>query len=178
MAAKMCLQGFDIAQQMILSSGKDEYFDDVGTTTMIAGGIVELEKGTWGFISAAVGDCKAYQFSIKDNDVNVRDLVIHPQEIRKDMSDPGGRLGPQCQDGEPDLRNFYCWFEEVEEGDIVMICSDGVHDNFDPEVQGIPPNQLGLDCPNWDKGVNGKDRSDQIKGNQIFVCKYIVGGIL
>eukprot|EP01126_Amoeba_proteus_P000561 TRINITY_DN1015_c0_g2_i1.p1 TRINITY_DN1015_c0_g2~~TRINITY_DN1015_c0_g2_i1.p1 ORF type:complete len:360 (+),score=57.58 TRINITY_DN1015_c0_g2_i1:342-1421(+) len=150
-AAKTFLHGFHVAHQAIIESSRDEFYSDLGTTTMIGGSIVALQKGTWGFICAGIGDCKAFHFSLKNNETKVTELAAHPMENRKDMTDPGGRLGPQEPNGNPDLRNFYCWFEELLEGDIVMTCSDGVHDNLDPQSHGLLPNQLGLEYQLWDQ---------------------------
>eukprot|EP01126_Amoeba_proteus_P006652 TRINITY_DN12320_c0_g1_i4.p1 TRINITY_DN12320_c0_g1~~TRINITY_DN12320_c0_g1_i4.p1 ORF type:complete len:265 (-),score=62.99 TRINITY_DN12320_c0_g1_i4:227-1021(-) len=142
------MQGFGVAQQTILSKSNEKDYCDVGTTTILGGGIVQLQQGTWGFVSAGIGDCKAYHFSLKDK-VKVSELTVHPFEVRKDKKDPGGRLGPYQTGGEPDLRNFHCWFQELLEGDIVLICSDGIHDNLDPEVHGMKPPELGLDFDDW-----------------------------
>ena len=34
-----------------------------------------------------------------------------------------------------------------------MLCSDGVHDNLDPEYMGITPDQCNLDSSSWDDGM-------------------------
>ena len=34
----------------------------------------------------------------------------------------------------PDLRNLSLYYHEFEEGDLLLLMSDGVHDNLDPEV--------------------------------------------
>jgi hypothetical protein len=46
-----------------------------------------------------------------------------------DMRDPGGRLGPD-DDGQPDIRNVVVGTHFCEEGEVIILCSDGVHDNF------------------------------------------------
>merc|ERR1711988_939413 len=41
--------------------------------------------------------------------------------------------------GSADLRNFNLYYFPVEEDDIIMLCSDGVHDNLDPQHLGKQP---------------------------------------
>ncbi len=65
----------------------------------------------------------------------------------EDVTDPGGRLGPTngCPgDQEPDLRNLALHLTACEDGDIVFILTDGVYDNFDPELRGLTPRDLGV----------------------------------
>ena len=52
------------------------------------------------------------------------------------MTDCHGRIGPFV-DGEPDLRNASLTFAEVRDGDLVVVATDGVTDNFDPELLGV-----------------------------------------
>jgi hypothetical protein len=44
--------------------------------------------------------------------------------------------------GAPDLRNLSVHHIGCNEGDLVIICSNAVHDNFDPQVNGYNPNDL------------------------------------
>ena len=56
-----------------------------------------------------------------------------------DPTDPGGRLGPyQGREQKPDLRNLCCYYHPCEPGDLLIIVSDGVYDNLDPEVWDRP----------------------------------------
>ena len=34
----------------------------------------------------------------------------------------------------PDLRNLGCYYSECDENDLLLLMSDGVYDNLDPEV--------------------------------------------
>ena len=52
-----------------------------------------------------------------------------------------GRLGPYHQNGGPDLRNLQLFFTFLEEDDIVILVSDGVHDNLDPSSLHLTPQQ-------------------------------------
>lgn len=80
-----------------------------------------------------------------------------------DPRDPGGRLGPYTRQGGPDLRNFDIFSKVCKTGDILLLCSDGVHDNFDPQhlgsllfssfltdIKGKLPRELGIDADTWD----------------------------
>jgi serine/threonine protein phosphatase PrpC len=51
-----------------------------------------------------------------------------------DARDSGGRLGPYVGEGAPDLRNITANYTICEEDDIILLVSDGVHDNLDPQV--------------------------------------------
>ena len=52
-------------------------------------------------------------------------------------------------DGWPDLRNLVVNFHQVDEGDIIISMSDGVHDNFDPQTEGYLPRHFGMNYDNW-----------------------------
>ncbi len=49
------------------------------------------------------------------------------------ISISGGRIGPWIGQGAPDLRNLKLYFYGCEQDDICFVCSDGIHDNFDPQ---------------------------------------------
>lgn len=53
------------------------------------------------------------------------------------------------QKGNPDLRNLACWMRALSEGDLVLVCSDGVHDNLDPQHLGKTPQEFGLGAGKW-----------------------------
>jgi len=71
-----------------------------------------------------------------------------------DPSDCGGRLGPYVDDRDPDLRNFKLRYLRCGVGDLLIVVSDGVADNLDPQLCGIHPNDVeaGIvtDEENWD----------------------------
>jgi len=118
-----------------------------GTTTILGGMLLELEEQDeqphpWAFVCSNVGDCKAFHFSKAARsftDITVGNcLSVSP-------NDPGGRLGPCLgKEGKPDLRNLSLHLQFCDEGDIIFICSDGVHDNLDPQLLGYPSSQFGL----------------------------------
>ena len=62
-------------------------------------------------------------------------------------------MGPFKQQKHPDLRNLHCSSVSLKEGDLVMMVSDGVHDNFDPEFLGLTPGEIGLSISSWSEEV-------------------------
>jgi hypothetical protein len=59
-----------------------------------------------------------------------------------DARDSGGRIGPHIE-GNPDLRNLSVYFRNVDEGDVLILTSDGVYDNLDPQSLGLTPEDIG-----------------------------------
>ncbi|CAG9833455.1 unnamed protein product [Diabrotica balteata] len=79
-----------------------------------------------------VGDTLAYIYSRK---YGVRELTKGSHDINsnRDMRDALGALGPV--DGiNPELSNLTLSITTLQKGDIVMVASDGLTDNFDPNV--------------------------------------------
>lgn len=79
-----------------------------------------------------VGDTLAYVYSHK---YGVRELTkgSHDINCNRDMRDALGALGPV--DGiNPELSNLTLSITVVQKGDIIMVASDGLTDNFDPNV--------------------------------------------
>ncbi|XP_049824634.1 PP2C-like domain-containing protein CG9801 isoform X2 [Aethina tumida] len=79
-----------------------------------------------------VGDTLAYVYSQK---YGVRELTkgSHDINCNRDMRDALGALGPV--DGiNPELSNLTLSITTLNEGDIVLVASDGLTDNFDPNV--------------------------------------------
>lgn len=75
----------------------------------------------------------------------------HSPSLSSDPRDPGGRLGPQLSPGEPDLRNLTLGQALLDEGDFLLLCTDGVHDNLDPELLGLQPSDVGVKAKAWDE---------------------------
>lgn len=64
------------------------------------------------------------------------------QQPARDASEPGGRLGPFVDNGQPDLRNLALFYEECDADDVLLLCTDGVHENLDPARLGVAPAAL------------------------------------
>jgi len=91
-----------------------------------------------------------------------------------DATDPGGRLGPFVgRSGEPDLRNLHVYFALCEPGDMIIVMSDGVHDNLDAYSLGITPHAAGIPgvqpTQDW-KDVNDKDIG---RHKSVFMCRRL-----
>jgi hypothetical protein len=101
-----------------------------------------LAPTRWIFVCANIGDCKVLHFSQRTR--KVIDITDSCRMNSLDPTDPGGRIGSYKQ-YMPDFRNLVAVWMPVEEGDIVFAMSDGVHDNLDPQIQGLSPVDFGLD---------------------------------
>jgi len=106
----------------------------------------------WGLLCASVGDCKAFIGSQASREVI--DVTMGNRNNVVDGRDPGGRLGPYVGNGWPDLRNLRLYFCPCEPDDVVLIMSDGVHDNLDPQTLGKLPSELrnpSVTYTSWDE---------------------------
>lgn len=141
-AGHFLLRSFAEAHKRIVA-GKEDIWE-AGTTTLIGALCLELEtqegEPRWGLLCASVGDCKA--FIAQQRTREVIDVTTGNRNNVVDGRDPGGRLGPYVGQGWPDLRNLRLYFSPCEANDIVMIMSDGVHDNLDPQTLGKLPTDL------------------------------------
>eukprot|EP01120_Amphizonella_sp_Union-15-10_P005480 TRINITY_DN1630_c0_g1_i2.p1 TRINITY_DN1630_c0_g1~~TRINITY_DN1630_c0_g1_i2.p1 ORF type:complete len:390 (-),score=69.41 TRINITY_DN1630_c0_g1_i2:82-1251(-) len=147
-AGHMLLRSFESSHKKILSSTREDIWE-AGTTTLIGCLLLELDvddnKGIFGFLCASVGDCKAFVYHRKAD--KVIDVTAGNRLHVKDKRDPGGRLGPYCTGGTPDLRNLSLYFVRCHPGDLIISMSDGVHDNLDPEQLGLNPSDLDIQIP-------------------------------
>lgn len=64
----------------------------------------------------------------------------------------------QLEHGEPDLRNLSVYSQVCDDLDFIILCSDGVHDNLDPQTLGKSPRELGLESTDgtWEGVTNIK----------------------
>lgn len=158
-AGSLILRAFAMANHEI-SRDKNSEIQQIGTTTLLGGIVVKLPESEepipedadqppeWGFVYGSVGDCKAFHWSAVTGKFS--DITACNRTESLSASDCGGRLGPHLAGGLPDLRNFELGFFPCDEGDVIMIVSDGVHDNLDPEHLGYHPLDLGLEGEDWE----------------------------
>lgn len=149
-AGHYLLRSFAEAHKRIVA-GKEDIWE-AGTTTLISALCLELEPiqegdPKWCILCASVGDCKAFIASRETREVV--DVTIGNRNNVVDGRDPGGRLGPYVMHGGPDLRNLRLYFCPCEADDIVLIMSDGVHDNLDPQTLGKLPNEINEPNASW-----------------------------
>ena len=117
---------------------------------------------------ASVGDCKAFLYSPTKK--TAIDITLG-NRAHLDATDPGGRLGPFVgRSGDPDLRNLHLYFTLCSEGDVIIVMSDGVHDNLDAYSLGKSPSTVGISTPDW------KDVPPQVSGpaKSAFMCRKLV----
>jgi len=101
-------------------------------------------------------------------DKTVIDITEGNRRNVNDARDCGGRIGPYVGEGQPDLRNASIYWTICEEDDMLIVVSDGVHDNFDPQVLGKTPNQLESKCPSeWEK-ITDYSVAEQLKTNHMI----------
>lgn len=58
------------------------------------------------------------------------DITTGNRQNIHSVNDPGGRIGPQLPNGAPDLGNLRLYSVSCDEGDYILLMSDGVHDNL------------------------------------------------
>ena len=132
---------------------KDACYDP-GTTTVLAGVLAKLKEPAdgknWVFVCVSVGDCKAFYYSMKEH--TFVDITAGNRLNLSDARDCGGRLGPaDAEECAPDLRNLMSYYALLDDDDIVVAVSDGVHDNFDPQLRGIDPSDYGISASTWEE---------------------------
>jgi hypothetical protein len=98
-------------------------------------------------VAAAVGDSTIFRFDAAKDVVQELTTGVRPEP--GDSTDCGGRLGPQLPGGKPDLRNLCVVASEVHAGDLLMVMTDGVADNLDPEYLCRKPFDVGLSAEVW-----------------------------
>lgn len=144
-----------------------------GTTALLGGILVPLEthqgvdnlvQPKWGFLCCSVGDCKA--FCVSRN--KVTEITVGSRYGAMDASDCGGRLGPQIE-GEPDLRNLQLFFHPCHVNDVILLLSDGIHDNFDPEHLGKSPRECRIPADTW----AGSDRDEAMSIKDLFRARLL-----
>ena len=104
------------------------------TTTLCLAVVVELTDSKamnkWGACVVSVGDSLCYVWRNETQEVYEITSAIREGKERNPR-DAGGCLGADLGD-HPDLSNLHCCFAPLAENDIILLCSDGISDNFDP----------------------------------------------
>lgn len=126
------------AQQLVCGIGSDH-------TTLLGGVIVRLKTSAknpwpWIFLGTGVGDCKCYRWSKATG--LCEEITLDPPA--KHMRDPGGFLG-----FESPVDSVFTYVCPLEEGDVIIAMSDGVHDNLDPATLKISPRYFGFLLDDW-----------------------------
>jgi len=167
--------------------GKEDIWE-AGTTTLLGGLIAPIKlskeeikaegKDAFkaAFVFVTVGDCKAFHFSKKTR--KAWDLTKGNRKNVYDARDSGGRLGPYVGEGSPDLRNIAVHYILCEEDDVILLVSDGVHDNLDPQTLGKLPKDVDekyAHLTDW-KAIVSEDEVERLKNE--FMTKFLAEDVL
>jgi len=159
-----------------ICEGKEDIWE-AGTTTLLGGLLLKLkEEDKWAWIFVSIGDCKCFHYEAS-KDVII-DITAGNRQNVYDARDPGGRLGPYVGNGEPDLRNVFVYYRICEENDIILLLSDGVHDNLDPQTLGIPPKDVS---PNYANHADWKDFKSDEEAERVkteFMKKFLTRDLI
>ena len=142
--SRVLLESLAVAHNSVISSKADPL--DVGTTTLIGGTIFPVagdDKDEFGVCIISIGDCKCFLWEAETE--TVRDITSGNRGNIIDARDCGGRLGPYSDGGMPDTRNLELFYSTCHTGDLLVFCSDGVHDNLDSASLGVDPGDLSED---------------------------------
>ncbi|KAL7715805.1 PPM-type phosphatase domain-containing protein [Entamoeba marina] len=131
----------------------------IGTTTFLLTIFVYDIKGIPFVLTLSIGDCRSYRHNHDSN--KTFHLNGTTSQCSREVCDCGGRIGPHIDKLYPDLRNAEIFVTQCEEGDSIIITTDGYHDNFDPENLDINPADIGIDAVDW----------EQAKQNEYFNTK-------
>lgn len=143
------------------------------TTTVAGGTVLDIspagfrEKYAW--VGVSVGDCKVFHYSARTRIVT--DITKNSRFDVNDPSDPGGRIGPYLENGKPDFRNLRICYRRCEKGDLIILATDGVHDNLDPQTLGEEPRNWGLKYDTWDEANEKDPKGTQNAKSQFMVNK-------
>lgn len=139
------LRGLTKAHEKIVEGKSRDDIWECGTTTFLGGMVMKISEqdydfDEWAFVCVNVGDCKAFLWSNSTHQL----IDITDCNRRQDMKDTGGRLGPHLKGGQPDLSNLSCYFVPCKQDDILLLMTDGVHDNLAPGPAGKTPSDMHL----------------------------------
>ena len=115
-------------------------------TTLSIAVVCELKSSPyeWGLFSACVGDSPIYVYSPHLKQTYEATVGCHPRDGIRNQHFSGGALGPAIG-SQPDLENYTLTYMPVNTGDIVLLMSDGVLDNFSPDVISKTSNNTALE---------------------------------
>ncbi|KAL7719133.1 PPM-type phosphatase domain-containing protein [Entamoeba marina] len=153
-------QSIAYIQTELIASGEDIH--SVGLTTFLGCVILKIKGEDDKFVVAYVnvGDCRGV---VMRSMSNICWELVSGYKPRIDVTNACGRLGP-TDDDKPDLSNFTCGMSICMSGDNLILMSDGIYDNFDPNVLGKSPQDFGINKNVWDETIPEHRK----KRNEIF----------
>eukprot|EP01130_Rhizamoeba_saxonica_P014457 TRINITY_DN6321_c0_g2_i1.p1 TRINITY_DN6321_c0_g2~~TRINITY_DN6321_c0_g2_i1.p1 ORF type:complete len:990 (-),score=201.92 TRINITY_DN6321_c0_g2_i1:124-3093(-) len=138
---------FDASHKAITANIDDMYL--AGQSTLLGGMLTKLKSANdWAFTLASVGDCKSFYWDSATGIVT--DITSGNRINLHDATDCGGRLGPYHPNGDADYSNYGVFMQPCKQGDLILVVSDGVHDNFDPEHLGLGPRDMNINYEKWE----------------------------
>jgi len=133
----------EAAHKAILNAGQKK---PIGTTTLLGGILLKYAEGPeYSFASICIGDCKAFRWDCSTG--KVVDITSGNRLTASDAKDCGGRIGHTSNQQLPDMRNLSYCLTDCHAGDVILLVSDGVYDNLDPERLGKMPFQVDSNFP-------------------------------
>ncbi|ELP88820.1 hypothetical protein EIN_368180 [Entamoeba invadens IP1] len=120
----------------------------IGTSTILLVTYFYINTQIY-LLSLSIGDCHALRYNITTKDVS--HVVGNLRESLEEVPDCGGRIGPFVDKLFPDLRNGDIHICECNEGDFLVMATDGYHDNFDPIITGKTPKEVSLQYKTWEE---------------------------
>ncbi|KAL7720139.1 PPM-type phosphatase domain-containing protein [Entamoeba marina] len=157
---QVLLQSIAYIQTELIASGEDIH--SVGLTTFLGCVILKIkgEDDKFAVAYVNVGDCRGVVMRPRSN---ICWELVSGYKPRIDVTNACGRLGP-TDDDKPDLSNFACGMSICMSGDNLILMSDGIYDNFDPNVLGKSPQDFGINKNVWDETIPEHRK----KRNEIF----------
>ncbi|EDR22750.1 hypothetical protein EDI_336490 [Entamoeba dispar SAW760] len=139
-----------------------EDIHSVGLTTFLGCVILKIkgDDDKYAIAYVNIGDCRGILMR-PQNDICWE--LVSGYKPRIDVTNACGRLGPAELD-KPDLGNFTCGINICMTGDNLLLMSDGIYDNFDPNVLGKSPQDYGINKMVWDESIPEHRK----KRNEIF----------
>lgn len=141
----LTMRGIEMAQESIADSIAEsavsagcKVCDFAGGATTFIGGILSRD----GFSYVGVGDCRLFHLrkSVYEWKV-IGDPLCQQRPDQQNISKCGGRLGYMG-----DLTNLCSGDLILEGGDVLILCSDGFHDNLNPQILKLTPKDVcGID---------------------------------
>lgn len=127
--SKLLYDAIDVAQNSILQHGGALTTLSVAVTCQMD----SPKSNDWGLFTASVGDSPICVYC--PHSQSIFDVTIggHAKDGGRNVQQSGGALGPAIG-MLPDLENLILSYSPVYSGDIVILMTDGVIDNFAPKV--------------------------------------------
>ncbi|EDR23431.1 hypothetical protein EDI_026630 [Entamoeba dispar SAW760] len=108
----------------------DSSLIETGTTTLLISVTVTLRTQQPYTLVISIGDCQAFLYS---HETEHTDSIIGDNRKGTATYDCGGVIGP-AEGKNPSLRHVELKGCYVKENDILLMMTDGFHDNFDPDI--------------------------------------------